>query len=128
MDKLLLFVQNVIGSSKDNPMYKCVRGFIEYILNPKTLIMFMLTRLYTFSLQKPPHFFAIFTKKKCCLMFYLNAFAISHHPRALIQVSKLLDIIVHSLYSHTEVFLRELVRYGVLGLILVSHGFFVLVL
>lgn len=27
------------------------------------------------------------------------------------QVSRLLDLIVHSLYSHKEVFLRELVRY-----------------
>jgi hypothetical protein len=26
------------------------------------------------------------------------------------QVSRLLDLIVHSLYSHKEVFLRELVR------------------
>lgn len=27
-----------------------------------------------------------------------------------LQVSRLLDLIVHSLYSHKEVFLRELVR------------------
>lgn len=28
----------------------------------------------------------------------------------IVQVSRLLDLIVHSLYSHKEVFLRELVR------------------
>jgi heat shock protein beta len=27
------------------------------------------------------------------------------------EVSRLLDLIVHSLYSHKEVFLRELIRY-----------------
>ncbi|KAL0424853.1 UNVERIFIED_CONTAM: Heat shock protein 90-5, chloroplastic [Sesamum radiatum] len=39
------------------------------------------------------------------------------------EVSRLMDLIVHSLYSHKEVFLRELVRLGRIYCALVSYAF-----